>query len=115
MQYAAGVGDVTDEVRRRYIDHMTETLLGGGLRPGKGHDELTEPPGGSGNDLTRKTTANDRERELSSKATTTGPLKGIRDDRQSLEQRLPKQTAVASSATKPVENEFGCKGEMCGA
>jgi AcrR family transcriptional regulator len=32
---AAGVGEVTDEVRRRYIDHMTETLLGGLLaQPG---------------------------------------------------------------------------------
>jgi AcrR family transcriptional regulator len=33
MQRAAGVGDVSDEVRRRYIDHMTETLLGGLLAP----------------------------------------------------------------------------------
>ncbi|MGO9359647.1 MAG: TetR family transcriptional regulator [Xanthobacteraceae bacterium] len=34
MSRAAGVGDVTDEVRRRYIEHMTETLLGGLLAPG---------------------------------------------------------------------------------
>jgi AcrR family transcriptional regulator len=30
---AIGVGGVTDEVRRQYIDHMTETLLGGLLMP----------------------------------------------------------------------------------
>lgn len=29
MARAAGVGDVTDGVRRRYIEHLTETLLGG--------------------------------------------------------------------------------------
>jgi AcrR family transcriptional regulator len=33
MARAAGVGEVTDEVRRRYIEHMTETLLGGLLLP----------------------------------------------------------------------------------
>ena len=33
MSRAAGVGKVTDEVRRRYIEHMTETLLGGLLAP----------------------------------------------------------------------------------
>lgn len=29
MARAAGVGEVTDEVRRRYIEHMTDVLLGG--------------------------------------------------------------------------------------
>jgi AcrR family transcriptional regulator len=34
MSRAAGVGDVTDDVRRQYIDYMTDALLGGLLRPG---------------------------------------------------------------------------------
>jgi AcrR family transcriptional regulator len=34
MSRAAGVSAVTEEVRRRYIDYMTDTFLGGLLRPG---------------------------------------------------------------------------------
>jgi AcrR family transcriptional regulator len=34
MSRAAGVGDVTDAVRRQYIDYMTDTLLGGLLCTG---------------------------------------------------------------------------------
>ena len=34
MSRATGVGEVTDEVRRQYIDYMTDTLLDGLLRPG---------------------------------------------------------------------------------
>lgn len=33
MARAAGVGEITDEVRRQYIDYMTDTLLGGMLQP----------------------------------------------------------------------------------
>ncbi|MGO4711674.1 TetR family transcriptional regulator [Bradyrhizobium sp. 2TAF24] len=33
MSRAAGVGEVTDEVRRQYIDHMIDALLGGMLQP----------------------------------------------------------------------------------
>lgn len=36
MERAAGVGEVTDEVRRNYIDYMIETLLGGMLCPAGG-------------------------------------------------------------------------------
>jgi AcrR family transcriptional regulator len=34
MSRVAGVGGVTDDVRRQYIDYMTDTMLSGLLRPG---------------------------------------------------------------------------------
>jgi AcrR family transcriptional regulator len=39
MARAAGVGEVTDEVRRSYIAYMTEAVLGGLLRPGRSHGQ----------------------------------------------------------------------------